>query len=150
MKSYNWKRQNEVKPKEFDFLLREAVRIIDDTQAPWVANHMGRPPYKAKPLVSVCLLKVYFGMPYRDIESLLRANQTFRDLLDLEEVPDHNTIQRAMEKIPLDYLKLLNGKLSIAFKKNGRILPSMLLGSASDSSISPGKKLGVTSRRKST
>lgn len=140
MKPYNWKRQNEVKPKEFDFLLREAVRIIDETQAPWVANHMGRPPYKAKPLVSVCLLKVYFGMPYRDIEGLLRANQTFRDLLDLEEVPDHNTIQRAMEKIPLEYLKAINGRLSTAFKKNGRTLPSMQLDFLSGSSTSPGRR----------
>lgn len=140
MRPYNWKRQNEVKPKEFDFLLREAMRVIDDTQAPWVANHMGRPPYEARPLVSVCLLKVYFGMPYRDIEGLLRANQTFRDILGFEEVPDHNTIQRAMEKIPLDYLKQINGKLSISFKKNGRTLPLMQLDFLSGSSTSRGRR----------
>jgi transposase len=140
MKAYNWKRQNEVKPKEFDFLLKEAIRVIDETKAPWTAKHMGRPPYEAKTLVSICLLKVYFGMPYRDIEGLIRSNQTFKDILDLEVVPDHNTIQRAMEKIPMEYLKLLNGKLSIAFKKSDRTLPSMQLDLASDSSTNHGRR----------
>jgi hypothetical protein len=71
-------------------------------------------------------------MPYRDIESLLRANKTFQEMLLLDEIPDHNTIQRAMEKISLDYLQDLNGKLAVSFKKNDRTLPSMQLDFLSD------------------
>jgi len=66
-------------------------------------------------------------MPYRDIESLIRSNKTFQDLLGIDKIPDHNTIQRAMAKIPLGYLKELNQKLTFAFKKREQTLPLMQL-----------------------
>ena len=58
-------------------------------------------------------------MSYRDIEGPLRSNQTFQDMLKLETVPGHNTIQRSMEKILRGYLKDLNQKLTFSFKKGG-------------------------------
>jgi hypothetical protein len=64
-------------------------------------------------------------MPYRDIESLIRGNKTFQDMLNLEHIPDHNTIQRAMAKIPMEYLENLNQKLTFTFKKRGMTLPLM-------------------------
>jgi hypothetical protein len=36
-----------------------------------------------------------------------------------------NTIQRAMAKIPMDYLQQLNQRLTMAFKKRSKTLPSM-------------------------
>ncbi len=149
MKTYNWKNHNKVKEKEFDFLLKEAINIIDETKAPWKEKNFGRPPYPQKSMVAVCLLKVYFGMPYRDIESMLRYNKTFQEALTLEVIPDHNTIQRVMEKIPLEYLQHLNGKLTMAFKKNDRTLPSMQLDSASNNSTNPGSTPKGHSGRKS-
>jgi transposase len=140
MKTYNWKNHNKVKEKEFDFLLKEAINIIDETKAPWKEKNFGRPPYPQKSMVAVCLLKVYFGMPYRDIESMLRYNKTFQEALTLEVIPDHNTIQRAMEKIPLDYLQHLNSMLTMTFKKSDRTLPSMQLDFLSASTTNPGRK----------
>lgn len=127
MNVYNWKKHNKIKTHEFEILLREGIRIVNETQEPWSARHYGRPPYPSKAMVNICLLKVYFGMPYRDIESLIRSNKTFQEMLDLEKIPDHNTIQRAMEKIPLGYLKDLNQKLTFSFKKREQTLPSMQL-----------------------
>ena len=127
MKIYNWKKHNKIKENEFGILLREGIRLINETQEPWSAKQYGRRPYPSKAMVNICLLKVYFQMPYRDIESLLRTNKTFQDLLKLKTVPDHNTIQRSMEKIPIDYLKDLNQKLTFSFKKRKQILPSMQL-----------------------
>jgi hypothetical protein len=66
-------------------------------------------------------------MPYRDIESLIRSNKSFQVLLGLDKIPDHNTIQRAMAKIPLVYLKELNRRLTFVFKKRGQTLPLMQL-----------------------
>jgi transposase len=140
MRAYKWKNHNKVKEKEFDFLLKKAVNIINETETPWKEKNFGRPPYPQKPMVAICLLKVYFSMPYRDIESLLRANKTFREILKLDNVPDHNTIQRAMEKIPLGYLQHLNSKLTMVFKKSDRTLPSMQLDFLSDISMNPGRK----------
>jgi transposase len=150
MRVYNWKAHNKIKENEVDFLLKKGLEIINDNKEPWADKNFGRPPYPPKSMVSICLLKVYFGMPYRDLESLLRSNKTFQELLELKDVPDHNTIQRSMEKIPMDYLQQLNRQLTLSFKKSDRTLPSMQLESASGSSTNPGKTSKGHSGRKST
>ena len=122
---YNWKKNNKVKEKEFEILLREGIRIVNETPEPWGEKQYGRRPYPSKAMVNICLLKVYFRMPYRDMESLIRSNQTFQEMLNLDSVPDHNTIQRAMAKIPMNYLQDLNQKLTFSFKKRNMTLPSM-------------------------
>jgi len=126
---YNWKKLNKVKEKEFEILLREGMRIVNETKEPWNEKHYGRRPYPSKAMLNICLLKVYFKMPYRDIESFIRSNQTIQEMLDISQVPDHNTIQRAMVKIPMDYLQDLNQKLVFNFKKRKQTLPLMQLDS---------------------
>ena len=150
MRVYKWKKHNKIKENEVDFLLKKAIQIIDDSQEPWAEKNFGRPQYPPKSMVSICLLKVYFGMPYRDLESLIRSNRTLQELLELKEVPDHNTIQRSMEKIPLSYLQQLNQQLTMSFKKSDKTLPSMQLDSASGNSMSHGSTPKVHSERKST
>ena len=122
---YNWKKNNKVKEKEFEILIREGMRIVNETSEPWSVKQYGRRPYPSKAMVNICLLKVYFSMPYRDMESLIRGNQTFQKMLHLDSVPDHNTIQRAMERMPMEYLENLNQKLTFSFKKRNMTLPSM-------------------------
>lgn len=129
MRIYNWKKHNKIKEHEFEILLREGIRIIEESQEPWNAKQYGRKPYPSKSMVLICLLKVYFGMPYRDIESLIRGNKTFQDMLKIKHIPDHNTIQRAMAKIPMEYLQQLNQRLKFSFKKRKLILPLMQLDS---------------------
>jgi len=125
MRVYNWKKHNKVKEKEFEIVLHEGVRIIHDSKESWTEKHYGRRPYPPRSMDIICLLKVYFGMPYRDIESLIRSNKTFQEMLNLERIPDHNTIQRAMAKMPMEYLEDLNQKLTFTFKKRGMTLPLM-------------------------
>jgi len=127
MRVYNWKKHNKVKENEFEMLLQTGIQLIDETQEPWNEKQYGRRPYPSKAMVTICLLKVYFQMPYRDIENLLKSNKTFQDMLELKTVPDHNTIQRSMAKIPLGYLKDLNQKLTFSFKKREQTLPLMQL-----------------------
>ena len=125
MRVYNWKKHHKIKEKEFEILLHEGMRIIHDSQDPWKEKQYGRRPYPSRSMVLICLLKVYFGMPYRDIESLIRSNKTFQEMLKLKQIPDHNTIQRAMAKIPIEYLKDLNQRLTFSFKKRNKTLPLM-------------------------
>ena len=127
MRVYNWKKHNKIKEKEIEIIFKEAIRIIHDSQEPWNEKQYGRRPYPSKSMVLICLLKVYFGMPYRDIESLIRSNKTFQEMLQLSSIPDHNTIQRAMEKIPMDYLQQLNQRLTFFLKKRKLTLPLMQL-----------------------
>jgi len=130
MRVYNWKKHNKVKEQEFEILFREGIKIIEESQEPWSEKQYGRTPYPSKSMVLICLLKVYFGMPYRDIESLIRSNKTFQNMLKIKHIPDHNTIQRAMAKIPMNYLQMLNQQLTMAFKKRKLTLPLMQLVSA--------------------
>lgn len=130
MRVYNWKKHNKIKEREFEVLLQEAVRILHDSKKPWKEKQYGRRPYPPRSMVLICLLKVYFRMPYRDIESLIRSNKTFQEILQLEKIPDHNTIQRAMAKIPMDYLQELNQRLTFSFKKRKLTLPLMQQASA--------------------
>jgi hypothetical protein len=125
VRTYNWKKHNKIKTHEFEILLREGMRIVNETQEPWSEKQYGRRPYPSKAMINICLLKVYFGMPYRDIESLIRSNKTFQEMLKIKQIPDHNTIQRAMAKIPMDYLQALNQRLTFSFKKRNLTLPSM-------------------------
>lgn len=125
VRAYNWKKLNKIKENEFEILLREGIKIVNDSKGPWNEKHYGRRPYPSKAMINICLLKVYFRMPYRDIESFIRSNQTIQEMLHLKHVPDHNTIQRAMAKIPMDYLENLNQKLTFTFKKRGMTLPLM-------------------------
>ena len=129
MRVYNWKKHNKVKENELEIIFREGMRIVHDSHEPWNEKQYGRRPYPAKSMVLICLLKVYFGMPYREIESLIRSNRTFQEMLKLKQIPDHNTIQRAMEKIPMEYLQDLNQKLTFTFKKRKLTLPLMQLDS---------------------
>ena len=122
---YNWKKNNKVKEKEFEILLREGIRIVNESEEPWAVKQYGRRPYPSKAMLNICLLKVYFRMPYRDMESLIRGNKTFQEMLKIKQIPDHNTIQRAMAKIPIEYLQDLNQKLTFTFKKRDMTLPSM-------------------------
>ena len=129
MRVYNWKKHNKLKENELEIIFKEGMRIVNDSQKPWNEKQYGRRPYPPKSMVLICLLKVYFGMPYREIESLIRSNKTFQEMLNLEKIPDHNTIQRAMEKIPMEYIKDLNQKLTFSFKKRKLTLPLMQLDS---------------------
>ena len=130
VRAYNWKKLNKIKENEFEILLREGMKIVNESKEPWSEKQYGRRPYPSKAMLNICLLKVYFRMPYRDIESFIRSNQTIQTMLDLEHVPDHNTIQRAMAKIPMDYLEDLNQKLVFNFKKRRQTLPLMQQDSA--------------------
>jgi hypothetical protein len=125
MRVYNWKKHNKIKEKEFEILLNEGSRIIQESKEPWKEKQYGRRPYPSRSMVLICLLKVYFGMPYRDIESLILSNKTFQEILKIKQIPDHNTIQRAMAKIPMEYLQDLNQRLTFVFKKRNKTLPSM-------------------------
>jgi len=125
MRVYNWKKHNKIKEKEIEIIFKEAMRIIHDSKEPWTEKQYGRRPYPPRSMVLICLLKVYFGMPYRDIESLIRSNKTFQEMLQLKQIPDHNTIQRAMAKIPMNYLQELNQRLTFSFKKRKMTLPLM-------------------------
>ena len=140
MRIYNWKKHNKIKENEFEILLKEGIQIVKNSREPWSEQQYGRRPYPSKSMVIICLLKVYFGMPYRDIESLIRSNNSFQNLLEIRMVPDHNTIQRAMAKIPLGYLKDLNQKLTFAFKKRKQTLPLMQLDLVKNNSIQPGSR----------
>lgn len=121
----DWKLYHKTKKHELRLFFEESKKAIWDMDDPWLKKSTGRPPYLPKGLVLCCLLKVKFKMPYREIESLLDSNSELLKLTELEKVPDHNTIQRAMAKMDEPYLKTLNKNITRHFKKTGISLSTL-------------------------
>lgn len=112
----DWKAYDKAKERELLAFLREARELVGAMGEPWTRHVMGRPPYDGKGLVLVLLLKQYLRMPYRDVESFLRASPGVRRTVGLDEVPDFKTMQRAMEKLSEAYVRDLNRRLAGRFQ----------------------------------
>jgi hypothetical protein len=70
-------------------------------------KNKARKPYKDRPLLLLCLLKFYLGISYRALESLISESKDLRTLIEIKQVPDHNTLQRAARRFGDTYLKEL-------------------------------------------
>ncbi len=95
----DWKSYDKSKEKELLKYLREAKEPVGLMDEPWQRHVMGRPPYDSRTLVVIRLLKEYMGLPYRDVESLLRSSYSLKREIGLTKVPDFKTVQRTMERM---------------------------------------------------
>ncbi len=112
----DWKSYDKSKEKELLAFLREAKELVGLMDEPWKRCVMGRPPYDSRTLVVIRLLKEYMGLPYRDVESLLRSSYSLKREIGLTKVPDFKTMQRTMERMSESYLKELNRRLGHRFQ----------------------------------
>jgi tetratricopeptide (TPR) repeat protein len=67
----------------------------------------GRKPYNDRILVLACMLKMYLRISYRRTEKLFRENERIREMVGFENIPDHNTLQRAGKRYGEVYLSEL-------------------------------------------
>jgi len=82
-------------------------------------RRVGRPPeFMARPLVMLCLWRIYFGKSYRWMEGYLQGNTQFRHEVGLgDEWPAYETIRRAMFYLDESYLRRLNKRILAELKK---------------------------------
>jgi hypothetical protein len=62
-------------------------------------------------LLACVLLKYYLALSYRDVEEWLLATDQVRVVLELAEVPDHATLNRAYHRLRMHDLTALNEQL---------------------------------------
>jgi len=102
---------------EVNLYLNKAKSIVEYILAPWTAQRRGQPPYPAKPMVILLLLKTWLDMDYRSISAYLRAFPKQCIRIGLEKTPSHATIRNHMLRLPETYLRKLNAQLTRPYQK---------------------------------
>lgn len=75
-------------------------------------RHVNSPKVYTQPqLVAGVLLKVYLGLSWRDLEDWLLTSDQISAVLELEQVPDHTTLYRTFQHVPMTVLKSLHHTL---------------------------------------
>jgi hypothetical protein len=113
----DWKGYERYRCDEVTLYLNKAKSIVESNPAPWTPQKLGQPPYPAKAIVTLLLLKTWLGMDYRSISTYLRAFPEQRTKIGLEEAPSHTTIRNHMLRLPEAYLRRLNTHLTKPYQK---------------------------------
>lgn len=75
-------------------------------------RHRNSPKLYTQPqLVSGVLLGVYLNLSWRDLEAWLLTSDQVLAILELKEVPDHTTLFRAFQRLPMRLLRSLHQTL---------------------------------------
>jgi hypothetical protein len=118
----DWRRINMVLVGEADRTFRIAKKIVWEEPEPWIwkpkykndnKRRVGRPPeFMARPLVMLCLWRIYSGKSYRWMEGYPQGNTQLRHEVGLgDEWPAYETIRRAMFYLDEAYLRRLNKRI---------------------------------------
>jgi hypothetical protein len=113
----DWRGYERYRRNEVDLFLRKARSLVESNPAPWTPQRRGQPPYPAKAMVTLLLLKTWLGMDYRSISAYLRAFPEQRIRVGLEKTPSHATIRNHMLRLPEAYLPRLNTQLTKPYQK---------------------------------
>jgi len=102
-----WRQYHLAHTLELDALTSSLVRLVKENEPPAKAKKTtgrGRKPIHSwQKLACICLLMVVMGYTFRDMQ-----NQVPKLSLPWDEpYPDHSTIHRAYQKLPVDYLDAL-------------------------------------------
>lgn len=89
---------------------RIAYRLCQEVVAPY--SHLKSPHRFTQPQLFACvLLMFYVRKSYRDMEEWLLASEAVVKELELKEVPDHSTLNRAYQRMSLKRLESLQRRL---------------------------------------
>ncbi|MEO8613182.1 MAG: hypothetical protein ABI690_35150 [Chloroflexota bacterium] len=99
--------------KQASRYLRVATLAYKVTQAVLpLYRHANSPKVYTQPqLVASVLLKVYLNLSWRDLEDWLLTSDQVCAVLELEQVPDHTTLYRTFQHLPMAVLRSLNHTL---------------------------------------
>ena len=124
----DWRKIGMVLAGEPARFFKIAKKVVWEEPEPWIwkpkyvdddKRRVGRPPeFMARPLVMLCLWRIYSGKSYRWMEGYLEGNHEFRHEVGLgDEWPAYETIRRAMFYLDESYLRRLNKRLLAELRK---------------------------------
>jgi tetratricopeptide (TPR) repeat protein len=93
--------------KDLTGFVNSAKKVSESLAFPRVYKLKEKKYYEQELLLLLSLLKLHLNISYRGLENLLNQSKELRALIGTEEVPDHNTLQRASKRFGEDYLKEL-------------------------------------------
>src|SRR5262245_57782261 len=79
-------------------LVRAALAAARDA-LPAYSSKFSRHDYTLHQLFALLALREFLKTDYRGLEQLLKEWAELRDVLGLDEVPDHSTLQRAAQRV---------------------------------------------------
>lgn len=98
-------------------VIEQAAKAIKSLPEPWKEAEAGRPPHDARSVVLLCVLKVLLNRTYEGIEAYAKASSLLKEMLG--KIPSQSVIHRGMKRLPKQYLKRLNNKLTARFRRKG-------------------------------
>jgi len=127
LKKRDWSVIGRMLKEEAGRFLRTAKSIVGEGQEPWIWKPRenpknpgaGRPPvYPARPMVVLCLFKIYSNKSFRWIDGFLSENMSLcRELGFSKDCPSYETIRRTMSFLDESYLRNLNKRVLAELKK---------------------------------
>lgn len=99
-----------------ELAIKQLIKLVKKGPEPWTVDRRGNPhPQK---LVVLCLiLKIFWATTYDGVEARLKSwEDVLCQAFDVDRIPKHSTVQEAMGKVKMKYvrriMKKLVGKLS--------------------------------------
>lgn len=106
-----------------ELAIKEIVKSVKDTAPCWETKDRRGNPHHPIVVTVCCVLMVMMNRTYDSIESYVKKNkllkQLLKEYLDGKEMPGHSVIYRGMQKFTRTYIKKLNKRLTIRFRRKG-------------------------------
>lgn len=105
---------------------KEIVKAVKDTGLAWENEDRRGDPHHPIVVTVCCVLMVMMCKTYDSIESYVKENKQLKQLLneylDDKGMPGHSVIYRGMEKLTITYIKKLNRRLTVRFRRKGMVI----------------------------
>jgi transposase len=134
-----------------DLAIKEIVHAVKDVEACWTNKDNRGNPYDPVVVTVCCVLKIFTCRSYDSIESYVKRDKylkkALKDLLDERGLPGHSVIERGMTKLNQPYIKKLNKRITIRFRRKGM---TILVDSTGFSLSTSSKYFDIRIRRKNS
>lgn len=103
------------------------VKAVYDLPEPWKEPDNGRPPHKPRVVAVMCAVKTHLNKTYESAEAYGKSCGYLKELLGEEELlndrlPPQSVIHRGMEKLSNKYIRELNRRLTVRFRRKGIVI----------------------------
>lgn len=104
-----------------ELAMKEIVKAVKDVNVCWENVDKRGCPHHPVVVTVCCVLKVMMNRTYDSIEAYVKNNKLlkglFKEHLDGKGMPGHSVIYRGMQKLTRNYIKKLNKRITIRFRR---------------------------------
>ena len=108
---------NRVNRDLFGLAARDVKKAVFSLPKPWEKKKEGRPAHDPRIVVCLLVLKALFNYTYDTAESNLTKSSDLKRILGMEKLPGHSVLYRGMQKLSQEYIRRLNKRLTVRFRR---------------------------------